>query len=129
MTTETGTLSGAGLFALVGKINSLAGVIAVSGAVMAAIEITAPSDRGFACSFAAGLPWCALDETSAERDRALLAVLADEIMRAQTALDEAIKTQPNSAPALQHQVAGLEAERATLTRAIDAASAREKTGR
>jgi hypothetical protein len=124
MTTEPGTLNGAGLSAFVSKINALVGVIAASGMLMAVIEIGTPGDRGVGCSYGAALPWCVATDTSADRDHALLKFVEDRIAKAQGALDTAQKEGETAVPALEQEIAGLEAERATLSRAIGAASDR-----
>jgi hypothetical protein len=124
MTTEPGTLNGAGLSVFISKINALAGVIVVSGVLMAAIEIGAAQDREIGCNYSTALPWCMTTDTPADRDRALLKFLEDRIVRARGALDKAQNEDETFIAALELEIAGLEAERATLGRAIEAAKGR-----
>lgn len=129
MTTEPGTLNGAGLSAFTSKINALVGVIAASGMLMAAIEIDTPRDRGIGCTYSTALPWCVMADTPADRDRALLKFLEDRIVKARGALETARNEDEAFIAVREQEIAGLEAERATLSRAIEAPGDRPVQGR
>lgn len=124
MTTEPGTLNGAGLSAFISKINALAGIIAASGMLMAVIEIGSAHDRGIGCNYSMALPWCVMTDTPADRDRALLKFLEDRIAKAQGALEKAQNEDETFISVLEQEIVGLQAERATLRRAIEAAGVR-----